>query len=217
MPDYADTDVIVPSGVLYTPPSVTTPSYAYTSNSVMLTSTRDWWFDTSGTASTSNMIWTQWNTHYTSMTAPSAYVRREIAPPPQPRLPDRGTLRMREIETAKSRAEGLLREHLSERQKSDLTEKGYFDVCAVDFKRGERRYYRIKRGRAGNVFLLDGPHGREVKRLCCHPLENVPDADTMLAQKMMIEFNEELFLKTANVTDLRNGSVQLGQGLQATG
>lgn len=124
---------------------------------------------------------------------------------------------MQEMETARSRAEDLLREHLSERQKSDLTEKGYFDVCAVDFKKADRRYYRIKRGRAGNVFFLDGPHGREVKRLCCHPLENVPDADTMLAQKLMIEMNEELFLKTANVTDLRTGNVQLGQGLQATG
>lgn len=213
MPDYTDTNVVVPSSVLYTPPSVTTASYT----PVSATLTSDWWFDTSGNASTSNMIWTHWNTHYTSITSPTAYVRREYTPPPQPRVPDRGTLRMQEIETARSRAEDLLREHLSERQKLDLSQKGYFEVCAVNFKEGSRRYYRIYRGRAGNVFLLDGPQGQKVKKLCCHPLERVPDADTMLAQKLMIEMNEDLFLKTANITDFRTGDVIVGQGLQATG
>lgn len=135
--------------------------------------------------------------------------RREL----QEQSRSRGEARFQEIETAKSRAEGLLREHLTDRQKSDLESHLYFDV--VNFR--SKRYYRIKRGRAGNVFLLDGPHGRAVKKFCCHPNENVPDADTMLAQKLLIEFNEELFLKTANITDLSTGEVQVGQGLQARG
>lgn len=198
----------------------------------------DWWFDTTGTASTTNVIWTAWNTQYTSVsgssTSPStavSYTRRSAGlaapranmPRSEPAVhqaayqPDRGTFRMMEIETAKTRAEGLLREHLSERQRADLNEKGYFEVCAVNFREGIRRYYRIRRGRAGNVALLDGPGGREVKKLCCHPLENVPDADTMLSQKLMLEHNEALFLKLANITDLATGRFERGQGLQAAG
>lgn len=184
--------------------------------------TNDWWFDASGTSATSNIIWSNWNTRYTSATTAGPALIRSVerAPLHEPQRsyqPDRGTLRMQEIETARTRAEGLLREHLTSRQREDLATKNYFEVCAVDFKRGERRYYRIKRGRAQNVFLLDGPQGREVQRLCCHPLEQVPDADTMLAQKLMLEMNEALFLKTANITDLRSGLVQSGQGLQAYG
>lgn len=213
MPNYTDTNVVIPSSVLYTPLSATTVSYT----NISATVTSDWWFDTTGTASTSNLIWTHWNTQYTSITTPTGYLRREYTPPSRPHFPDRGTLRMHEIETARSRAEDLLREHLSERQKLDLSQKGYFEACAVNFKEGTRRYYRIRRGRAGNVFLLDGSQGREIKKLCCHPLENVPDADTMLAQKLMIEMNEELFLKTANITDLMTGAVLVGRGLQATG
>lgn len=180
----------------------------------------DWYFDTTGTSAASTIIWNGWNTRYTTASATTNLLTRaEVRQPPPDRvyLPDRGVQRMAEIETAKSRAEGLLREHLTERQRSDLNEKNYFDVCAVDFKKATRRYYRIKRGRAGNVFELDGPHGREVRKYCCHPLEHVPDADTMLSQKLMIEFNEELFLKTANITDLRTGLFQQGNGLQAFG
>jgi len=214
----------------YTPSVIIRPDSVYTSSRIVspsstsITGGNDWYFDTSGTANVSTMIWSAWNDRYTSMTAATMtpnYLRHwNRTPEPvagTPHVPDRGTLRMHEIETAKSRAEGLLREHLSDRQKADLDEKKYFDVCAINFRAGTRRYYRIKRGRAGNVFLLDGPHGREVVKYCCHPLEQVPDADTMLAQKMMIEFNEELFLKTANITNLITGQVLQGQGLQATG
>lgn len=204
--------VVVPSSV-GTNASTYLPTSAYVCN--------DWWFDVTGYTSTSTAIWTAWNTNYTDMVVAAQALRRATSRAERelrvPYQPDRGTLRMQEIETAKTRAEGLLREHLSERQREDLAAKGYFDVCAVDFRAGTRRYYRIKRGRAQNVFLLDGPHGREVKRLCCHPHEQVPDADTMLAQKLMLEMNEELFLKLANITDLATGRFTRGQGLQAYG
>ena len=204
------------------------PHYNSFSSSASITTgftTNDWWFDSCSTASTSTAIWTNWNRNYTLSSTTASIVRpndyRAYTPaqaaPPLAYQPDRGTLRMQEIETARSRAEDLLREHLSERQNLELSQKGYFEVCAVNFKEGTRRYYRIRRGRAGNVYLLDGPQGREIKKLCCHPLERVPDADTMLAQKMMIEFNEELFLKTANITNLSTGQFLQGQGLQATG
>ncbi len=184
----------------------------------------DWLFSTTGSATT--LIWSSWNELYTGtggtgvphiatvanrIERVAASARRVVEL--RPAAPARGDSVYQEIETARLRAEGLLREHLTERQQQDLSSRGYFDV--VNFK--SKRHYRIRRGRAGNVYLLDGPCGREVKKLCCHPNERVPDADTMLAQKLLIEFNEELFLKTANITDLFTGSVQTGQGLQATG
>jgi hypothetical protein len=37
-----------------------------------------------------------------------------------------------------------------------------------------------------------------IKRLCSHLIELVPDADTMLAQKLHLECNEDAFLRIAN-------------------
>ena len=196
---------------------ISTPSYtnatAATTGSNYST-WNDWAFNTNATAT--SVIWTRWNERYTTDCTTDGFLapeRAAEAAAAAARNVERGLARIREVETAELRAEGLLQEHLTERQKYDLSTKGYFDV--VNFK--SKRHYRIRRGRAQNVFLLDGPGGREVKRLCCHPNERVPDADTMLAQKLLIEFNEELFLKTANITCLMSGLVQTGAGLQATG
>ncbi len=97
---------------------------------------------------------------------------------------------------AEIRAEELLRSCLSERQDQDLTRLGWFDVPA-----SPGRTYRVKRGTAGNVYLL-GADGREVEQYCAHP-SGVPAADTMLAQKLMLEAAESRFLKIANRTVLR--------------
>lgn len=182
----------------------------------------DWAFDTTTGSCETAVIWSAWSEGYESTTS-GLWTRdrqqRQAADlsAAAVSMRERGSQRFQEIETANSRAEDLLREHLTERQKQDLTEKKYFDVCSVNFRAGTRRYYRIHRGRAGNVQELDGPQGRAIKKFCCHPLEHVPDADTMLAQKLMLEMNEELFLKTANITDLRNGAFKRGEGIQATG
>lgn len=53
------------------------------------------------------------------------------------------------------------------------------------------------RGRHGNVDQVDDS-GRRIKRLCVHPVEGVPDADTMLAQKLFLEGSEEELLRVAN-------------------
>ncbi len=215
---------IVSASVLISSASTTGGNY-YRSSCLGDALSNDWSFSTTGSATT--LIWSSWNELYTGTGAPCATANiasvanriervaasaRRVAEL-RPAAPARGDSVYQEVETARLRAEGLLREHLTERQQQDLSSRGYFDV--VNFK--SKRHYRIRRGRAGNVNLLDGPCGREVKKLCCHPNERVPDADTMLAQKLLIEFNEELFLKTANITDLFTGTVQTGQGLQATG
>lgn len=44
--------------------------------------------------------------------------------------------------------------------------------------------------------------GAAVTRYCIHPNVQVPQADNLLCQKLMIETNEEMFLLTANATPL---------------
>lgn len=97
--------------------------------------------------------------------------------------------------TAEIKAEELLRSCLSRSQDEELTKFGWFDVPVKD------KTYRVKRGIAGNVFLL-GDDGREVERFCIHP-SGVPAGDAMLAQKLLLETDERKFRQVANITTLR--------------
>jgi len=93
---------------------------------------------------------------------------------------------------AQHKADILLNEFLTRRQRKSLKELGYFEVITP---RGKT--YRIRRGRSNNVREVDA-NGKEIAMLCAHPTEYVPDADTMLAQKLMLETAEEEFLQIAN-------------------
>ena len=126
------------------------------------------------TAGSGELVWTHWNNGYT--------VRVDVATP--------------DTDEDDKRAEALLTAYLDEKQKKDLAEKNHFEV--VD-KSGKR--YRIKRGIAGNVFLLD-EYRKTKKKFCIHPIDSVPTADAMLSQLIWLKWNEEEFLKVANVTDL---------------
>lgn len=106
--------------------------------------------------------------------------------------------RVAEIETAKGRAEKLLLSALTDQQKEEFKSKGHFHC-----KSKQGNIYRIYRGTHGNVKKLDPSGRKEIESLCIQP-ENVPEADAMLAQKFHIEFNEESFRKTANITRLTN-------------
>lgn len=48
-----------------------------------------------------------------------------------------------------------------------------------------------------NIELLDDT-GKPIERLCAHPALYCPDEDTMLAQKLAIETDEESFRRIAN-------------------
>jgi hypothetical protein len=93
---------------------------------------------------------------------------------------------------AKERAERLLRSALSTKQLGELDRRGYFHVVV-----GERRF-RITRGRSHNIKEVDA-RGRILRSLCAHPVDQVPDPDTMLAQKLWLESKPEEFFKIANV------------------
>lgn len=80
---------------------------------------------------------------------------------------------------------------LDDEQRAEFEEHGWFTA------RGRERTYRITKGRAQNVQEVD-EDGSVVARWCVHPRERVPDYDTMLAQKLMIELDEERFEEVAN-------------------
>lgn len=95
---------------------------------------------------------------------------------------------------ANGRARRLLIAHLNPQQRDTLDTLGYFDVLKGD------RFYRIFQGRSANI-LVYVRHGLSWKPdhvLCCHPRDYLPDEDTMLTQKFMIEVEEQQFKKTAN-------------------
>ena len=57
------------------------------------------------------------------------------------------------------------------------------------------RFYRIPRG-PGQVLVYEDGHVFE--RLCVQPVENLPEADVILAHKLLIEADESTYLQTAN-------------------
>jgi hypothetical protein len=97
---------------------------------------------------------------------------------------------------AREKAEAILRECLNPRQQEELSLHGHFHLETIA-QSGERRRYRIERGRSQNVKQVT-PEGRILKTLCMHPVMSVPDADTMLAQKLYLEGAEDEFLSIAN-------------------
>ena len=97
---------------------------------------------------------------------------------------------------AEARAEKLLLAHLSEPQRIQYTKERKFRLLT---KSGTE--YEVQKGWAGNVVLIK--KGKAVERFCIHPKESVPEQDNMLAQKLLLEANEEEFLRIANKTRLR--------------
>lgn len=104
---------------------------------------------------------------------------------------------------AQHKADILLNEFLTRRQRKSLKELGHFEVITP---RGKT--YRIRRGRSNNVREIN-EDGNEIAMLCAHPTEYVPDADTMLAQKLMLETAEEEFLRIANRSPIHGDPIHV--------
>ncbi|MBW3625130.1 MAG: hypothetical protein KY468_17170 [Armatimonadetes bacterium] len=96
-------------------------------------------------------------------------------------------------EEAERKAEELLQSQLSPDEYHQLITQGYLRVQSPAVP---NRTYLIPRFR-GLVRMYE--QGRQVKRLCVGPVDQVPDADVVLMHKLMIEGNEEEYLETANV------------------
>lgn len=89
---------------------------------------------------------------------------------------------------ASQRAEELLRACLNAEQRDQLTALDRFSVTVPS-----GRTYWIHRGYAGNV-------RSEGSRYCIHGPMDLPYADQMLMQKLLLETDEAEFLRVANAT-----------------
>lgn len=101
----------------------------------------------------------------------------------------------RAIEVAEGLAQRLLQSHLTPEQRASMKKHNWFIVEGGKSK----KKYRIDTGGgpAGNIKELDHEH-KVVARYCAHCEYGIPNHDQFLAQKFMIECDEEVFLRIAN-------------------
>lgn len=92
---------------------------------------------------------------------------------------------------ADKKARLLLLDCLEDEQKQELEKDGYFHVETRD---GTRRY-RLRPG--GQPVRVHGEDGRHWA-YCIHPDHGFPTDDVVLAQKLLLESDEEEFLRIAN-------------------
>jgi hypothetical protein len=114
---------------------------------------------------------------------------------PLPRLPglgDEPRPSYGERLAAQARAEELLRGVVGAEVFNDLTRKGYLEVPSPGIA---GRVYRIPSTR-GQVEVFED--GQLVMKLCVVPTKPLPDGDVVLMHKLMIEANEDYYLKVAN-------------------
>lgn len=96
------------------------------------------------------------------------------------------------IDTAERRAEELLLENLNPDQRRDYDLTRSFKVRSQS-----GHLFRLTSDRNQNVGLLDGNY-QVVRRFCVVPgIPDVPIADQLLMQKLMLEYDEERFRDTA--------------------
>jgi hypothetical protein len=103
-----------------------------------------------------------------------------------------GVGRRSEWREAQERAEALLRHVLTEDEYRQLDRRGFLEVQSPS---RHRRTYRIPRHQ-GQVKVYEG--GVPVMALCVQAVEPIPDGDTILMHKLMIEGNEAEYLRVAN-------------------
>ena len=93
---------------------------------------------------------------------------------------------------SEQRAEVLLKDVLTVGQLHQLRRRGYLDVPSPS---RPNRTYRIPRSR-DQVRVYE--EGRLIERLCVQAVEPVPTGDVVLMHKLMIEGNEQEYLRIAN-------------------
>ena len=175
---------------------------------------RNWVSSTSATTATASYIWTSWVQDAILHKQLRRVDRGQNLPPrvvmtPEQIEAERVARRIEQErmaaevkaanaarEIAKEKANKLLRSALSPKQLEELNSKGHFHC-----KSNKGHLYRIHVGTHGNVRRVEA--GKEIESLCIQP-DNVPTGDAMLAQKLMIETDEDTFRKIANISRLYN-------------
>ncbi len=166
---------------------------------------------TASSTGTSAQIWGAWNEAYGSgtITIGAAMPTRILSEAEheaarvaratdEAKWRERNAAAQAEEEKAKDRAEKLLLESLNAKQSAELRANGYFELDVIS-KNGNSRRYRIHRRWSHSIHQIDPSSGQRLKTLCIHPGMQVPIADSMLAQKLMLESGmEEDLLRIAN-------------------
>jgi len=93
---------------------------------------------------------------------------------------------------AKRRAGELLRAVLTPDQYGHLMQRGHIDIASPS---DPERIYRVPKG-PGRVQVRE--KGKLTMWLCLQPLERVPEADLLVMHKLMIEADEQTYLRKAN-------------------
>lgn len=102
--------------------------------------------------------------------------------------------RRRKEAEAKEKAERLLISQLNAVQLQQLKD---MDAFMVEL---QTKRYKVRRGQ--KVIELD-KEGKQVAQYCIHPSDyNIPAADVMLSQKLLLEHDEAAFLRIANRTPM---------------
>jgi hypothetical protein len=170
---------------------------------------------TGNTLISNPLIWSAWNVSYyyyptggTGTGEISLPAATYVAAPPetdeqrQVRLAAEAEARKKAEEAAlkqvkaRERARDLLHRHLDPQQRESLEKQGAF---LVHTKRG---VYRVQRGVAGNIQFLGKPGLQPSERYCIHVPHQfgLPEEDHMLTQKLLLEADEDTFLRVANRT-----------------
>lgn len=164
----------------------TTADYATT------TAWTNWNAAATSTAATTTDTWTYWNSSGTTFITNNVVVH---GPTPEERAEARRQWDEveRKAKEAQKRAEALLLEHLNEEQKESLSRNERFRV------RGSKGgVYDICMGSVYQYEADDTPIRRPLASVCIHSSEHVPEADNMLAKKLMIETDEDEFRRIGN-------------------
>lgn len=98
---------------------------------------------------------------------------------------------------ANERAEKLLMSILSSAQRAQYKSERRFTVHLPN-----GNHYMIRQGRHGNIERID-ESGKRLENLCVHVAPyDIPDADNLAAQKLMLECNEPELRKIANIVQI---------------
>lgn len=114
----------------------------------------------------------------------------------------------REVMAADAKAVVLLKSVLNEEQQKTYDRSKYFYV-----RSRSGRMYKVRPGKIHNIIMVDPVSKEELLELCV-TTENhhlYPDADVMVAQKLMLEHRENEALRKANIWDLKRNKRPLSE------
>lgn len=147
---------------------------------------------TNSTAATTQTVWLDWTGSSGPIVA-SQYGYRQPTPEETEERRREAEERAGVVALAKTKARQLLRDVLDRNQRRELERDGHFHVQTRD---GER-VYRLKPGSPPE--RVKGEDGVRWS-YCIHPRESYPADDTAAALKLLIEADEDEFLRIANAS-----------------